>query len=592
MPDKNFKIEYTNNDFASLKEALLTKIPQLAPSWTNLNEGEMGMAILNMVAGVGDMLDFYINRSAEEMFLPLARSRESVKNIARLIDYRLSRPVAARTTLRFSVLAPLGYNITIPIYTEVKTKKDLYFTTQQAAILYAGQTHVDVDAFQGRIVTDLFTSTGGEKQTHTLSRPNAAQNFLSVKAGGVLWAEDSPEAGYLGQAVFEVQSDVNELSTLVFSRHLGSVPPQSSTVEAVYLETAGERGNIGSGLVTLLMSTFAGADQLTVVNTDNASGGRSRENADSARWRAPRSLRTMDRAVTIQDHIDILEMLGGVAKVNAVNHHGYVELYVAPEGGGRLYVASPYPVTRGAVNHAGSTLAAGTYHVSVTGHDAFGETTYWNYNPQDRTVLSNYGTVVVGSGQRLEATFAVPAGATGVSLYIGTTASTMRRAYVWPVEPAEWGQSKTLQWTTPAPNSAQPLAPEINTTGARSDDGSASLLNHATAHLEQRRLVGAVFAIFNPVYVPVSVSATARVYDNFHQNSVRIALDAAVQDFFSFENQRFGKPVTLSDLYRALMDVEGVRSLQFSAPADDVELSPGQLAVAGTVTLTMLGGVL
>ena len=49
------------------------------------------------------MLAYYLDAQAAEAFLPTARQRQNVINLCKLINYRLDTPVAATTTLRFSL---------------------------------------------------------------------------------------------------------------------------------------------------------------------------------------------------------------------------------------------------------------------------------------------------------------------------------------------------------------------------------------------------------------------------------------------------------------------------------------------------------
>lgn len=580
-------LSYANKDFESIKADLISKIPQLAPYWSNLNEGDMGMVLLNMVAGVGDMLAFYLDRHAEEMYLPLARSRENVKNIARLIDYRLSRPTAARTTLRFTLAAPLGANLTIPAYTIVKTRKDVNFVTKAAVTLYAGNLTADVEAFQGKLFTDSFTGTGAEIQKFTLTNQNPAQNFLDVKVSGSAWIEDTRDLDYVDAGLYEVHTDANEVGTLVFSRYLGTVPAQSSTINSTYISTLGDRGNLGSGLATILVSTFAGSELLSVTNVDVASGGLARESVESARVKAPRFLRTRNRAVTLRDFEDLLELMPGITKAKAVNHNGYVEIYVAPEGGTAFYMQAPTAFTRTPLL-SGGAIPAGTYYVLVTALDVNGgETPRFEYNPVDRAVLDRALSVTVTHATTNQITVtrnALPTGATGWNVYLGESSATMRLV-----------ATKTLADTTHSitaiPASPGVQAPERNTTGPRSADGLTSRVIEAEDMLELRRLIGTVFALFNPTFVPVAVTATVKVYDNYFQQDVKSRVETAIRGYFDFSAQEFGKDATVSDLYQVVMDVVGVRTVQFTLPVADVDITDGQIASEGTLTLTMQEGI-
>ena len=107
-------IGYINKDYESIRQELLAKIPQLTDRWTDFNHSDLGVVLLDLFCGVGDMLAYYLDAQAAEAFLPTARQRQNVINLCKLIGYRLDSPVASTTTLRFRLSAPLGKDLTIP----------------------------------------------------------------------------------------------------------------------------------------------------------------------------------------------------------------------------------------------------------------------------------------------------------------------------------------------------------------------------------------------------------------------------------------------------------------------------------------------
>ncbi len=95
-------IGYINKDYESIRQELLAKVPQLTDRWTDFNASDLGVVLLELFCGIGDMLTYYLDAQAAEAFLPTARQRQNVINLCKLISYRLDAPVASTTTLRFS----------------------------------------------------------------------------------------------------------------------------------------------------------------------------------------------------------------------------------------------------------------------------------------------------------------------------------------------------------------------------------------------------------------------------------------------------------------------------------------------------------
>lgn len=578
-------VSLTAKDFATLKAEMLEAIPGLSPEWTNLNEGDLGIVLVNLMAGVGDMLAWYIDRYADEAFLPTARTREAVTRLAQLIDYRLSRPVAAVTRLRFTAPGTSGSNRTIPAYTTVQTQGGVQFVTAESAIIFAGETTAEVLAYQGRLVTEAFTGTGASPQTLALTRPNVAQNFLVVTVAGAVWQEDTNTSPFALNGVYEVNVDSDDYATLRFTSLLGSVPPATTTITVAYLETSGASGNVGSGLVNALVTSIPAISGLTVTNITTAAGGAAREGLEAARDRAPRYLRTLGRAVTIQDFVDLVELYPGFAKAQAVNHTGYVELYAAPSTGGALFL--PAPDITAVTSPAGGSLAADELFIKVTAVDANGETGTTEFNPVDRAVI-DYGTShTVALNDKLVITWNRREGATAYNIYVGTAAGTTKLEQT--AADAGTGVTQSTEVLTLLGTGAPP--PSTNTTGLRAANGVDTLRLDLEAYLEDRRLLCTNFAIFNPTYVPVDVTATVTIYENYRQIAVRDAVETALAAYLAFDARAFGDDVPIAALYKTVMDVEGVRSVAFTLPTGDTAVGVGELASLGTMTLTMSGGV-
>jgi len=99
--------------FATLREAMLERInaePALA-ALTTRDADDDAITLLELMAAVGDVLSFYNERTANEIFLRTAQQRDSLLRMLRLIGYRL-RPGLAPTTL-LSFVAEPGAQATI-----------------------------------------------------------------------------------------------------------------------------------------------------------------------------------------------------------------------------------------------------------------------------------------------------------------------------------------------------------------------------------------------------------------------------------------------------------------------------------------------
>ena len=92
-------IDYTNKDFASLRQALLDLATYRVPEWTDRSQGDLGMLFVDMFAYVGDVVTYYQDRLAGELYLDTAVERRSVMNLLRLLDYQLKPAASASGTI-------------------------------------------------------------------------------------------------------------------------------------------------------------------------------------------------------------------------------------------------------------------------------------------------------------------------------------------------------------------------------------------------------------------------------------------------------------------------------------------------------------
>lgn len=342
-------IAYTNKDYESLRRELLARVPQLTDRWTDFNASDLGVVLLELFCGIGDMLAYYLDAQAAEAFLPTARQRQNVINLCKLISYRLDTPVAATTTLRFALAAPLDEDLTIPAGTACRARLedgDVAFETALDAVIPRGRTEVDVDARQGRRKSESFTGNGEPGQRLVLAGKSIAQGSVRVRIQEREWTEVAHfQESDAGSLHFQTETDALDETTIVFGDGVhGAVPPPGEPVEVEYLETLGAAGNLGPNLVTeVLDAVYLDGAQvaLSVTNPVPATNGADRETLEHARRQAPAELRSLWKAVTKEDYKALAEGFPGVAKAQIldVNDCGNIRYYqvnlaVAPDGGG------------------------------------------------------------------------------------------------------------------------------------------------------------------------------------------------------------------------------------------------------------------
>ena len=342
-------VSYSNKDYESLRQELLARVPQLTDRWTDFNESDLGVVLLELFCGVGDMLAYYLDAQAAEAFLPTVRQRQNVISLCKLINYRLDTPVAATTTLRFSLSSALDGDLTIPAGTVCKASLDdgdVDFETIEDVVLARGCLSVEVGARQGTRKGEEFAGTGDSNQRFALSSTSIAQGSVKVRVGDNDWEEarffidSAPDSKH-----FQVETDGLDVTHVVFGDGIhGAIPPIGKTIKVEYLETLGSKGNISTNLVTELVTPvyYDGTImQLVVNNAIPATNGSDREILEHAKLQAPAELRSLWKAVTKDDYKALAEGFPGIAKAQVLDSNDcaniryyQVNMAVAPNGGG------------------------------------------------------------------------------------------------------------------------------------------------------------------------------------------------------------------------------------------------------------------
>jgi predicted phage baseplate assembly protein len=104
----------------------------------------------------------------------------------------------------------------------------------------------------------------------------------------------------------------------------GSIPvayvlnPDANVVARVYRVGGGRRGNVGARQIKTLVTRIDGIDETAVGNLQPAAGGRDEETLDQARKRAPRVIRSRERAVTAEDYEYLATQVGNVRRAKAL----------------------------------------------------------------------------------------------------------------------------------------------------------------------------------------------------------------------------------------------------------------------------------
>jgi hypothetical protein len=130
------EINYLAKDYASFRQLILDRLALVMPDWKERHVPDIGIALVEVLAYVGDHLSYYQDAVATEAYLDTARKRISVRRHARLVDYPVHEGCNARAWVCVETdsdltLAPgdtffiTGFNETLQAADNVLSEDDL-----------------------------------------------------------------------------------------------------------------------------------------------------------------------------------------------------------------------------------------------------------------------------------------------------------------------------------------------------------------------------------------------------------------------------------------------------------------------------------
>jgi hypothetical protein len=81
-------VDYTGRDYYSLREELITRVKAATnQKWQGNDPADFGLALIEAFAYMGDLMNYYIDRVANESYLATATQRQTLLNIASMYGY-------------------------------------------------------------------------------------------------------------------------------------------------------------------------------------------------------------------------------------------------------------------------------------------------------------------------------------------------------------------------------------------------------------------------------------------------------------------------------------------------------------------------
>ena len=96
-------VDYTGRDYYSLREELITRVKEATnQQWQGTDPADFGLALVESFAYMGDLINYYIDRVANESYILTATQRQSLLNIANTYGYSPTGYVGSVVDVEFT----------------------------------------------------------------------------------------------------------------------------------------------------------------------------------------------------------------------------------------------------------------------------------------------------------------------------------------------------------------------------------------------------------------------------------------------------------------------------------------------------------
>lgn len=490
----------------------------------------------------------------------------------------------------------IGYNVILDTFEGTPVSEGS--SIKSVSKLVTASEGVTVDA------TKIGTSKGIPNAEFIIDQAGVIDRTVKVftKEGGqvVEWSRvDKISVASPTQSVYTTFVDDKNYTHIMFGDNTsGRIPPTNVEIYTSYRYGVGVKANsVGTGKVTNIGNNFATESGVTVTNTTKPVGGSDVETVESMRYSIPRATATKQRAVTIDDYVTLALQVPGITKATAYGEN-YTSVYVriASTAESTGYVTSV--VTAEHIYNGVATIAIVDPLNLATGQTVYNT----NIDPDiDGTVkisrvFSPLGTVSLTKASLTddEATIKI-ASLSGFSIgqpviVSGLTGDfeDLNGVHVLKSVVTESGTGVcSLSFNK---NNAGVDIAEATVTGATvkvsagftfettagnieeavqfvEGDGATVttvasdmqlLINSLESYLADKKLIGSVVYGEPVEWTNVDVDMDVVVRPLYNRESVRAAVQAAIENLLSYDNVSFGQRISVGDVYRKALGVDGV----------------------------------
>ena len=361
----NNLLKYTDRDYNSIKEDLLSMIDSVNTEWTGREESDPGIILLNLMAALGDNLSFNMDMMSAEMYLSTVTQRNNCKKLLELGGYKMHWYRSATTNVTIinnSINSVLTLNTD---FTNTGEDTNITITSPDSGTTYTLFVPTNLESNQNVIKkvninsqsSYSFIAVEGKLNSCSISTAQITNNkfylpinnidekylFLYSPAEDIFWklTDDLALVTEMSRYFeFNVDEEDNPYIQLVsywqtyFNDNIGN-----SDLILYYIESSGAAGSVNDNAFAYIISspTLTNNDELasyTIRNKSNRIGsisagitpGYNPQNVDEAKSDYANYINTYNTLVTIFDFEKFVVRQSGFSIARAIDGQKAAEL--------------------------------------------------------------------------------------------------------------------------------------------------------------------------------------------------------------------------------------------------------------------------
>lgn len=333
-------LNLSTRDYEGFRHDMIEMLKTKIPEYSDFSQSDAGIVLIELLAYNLDVLSYYNEKVANELFLETAMERESIARLCRMLGYTLRDSSPSKYKQVFQItpqdkefIIPKGYVIQTD---DSLAEQSVEFETDHALVIPPRCNGLEVDEngeylysvpiTQGFTVNNeiIGSSNGSPNQTFLLDyKPvitDSIELYVNEGRGFEKWTKVDHFINSTSMSQHYLATTLEDgVVSIKFGNGVsGKVPlMRVDNIMCSYRVGGGTLGNVGVNNITKMPQKLA-----DIVRTFNPYEpyiwGKNAEDVEEARIKAPAQLGTKFGVVTLSDFKNLALGMEGVIRANAV----------------------------------------------------------------------------------------------------------------------------------------------------------------------------------------------------------------------------------------------------------------------------------